>query len=79
MVGDFDADGVDDLAIPSADRRSLRLIKFSGKADSEKILEEIASVRLPGEISRALSIQVKDGKPVITVGLKDGSTWAVHQ
>ena len=78
-VEDFDGDGVSDLAVPSADRKTLRLVKVEG---SEVV--EIAAVPLPAPIDKAIgvtNVAKPDGSDdvVLTVGLEDGSVWAVHR
>lgn len=78
-VEDFDGDGVSDLALPSADRRVLRLMRFSGGANGEKTLEELASVRLPARIDKAIGVTRNGDDVVLTVGLEDGSVYAIHQ
>ncbi len=76
---DFDDDGVSDLALPSADRKSLRLMKFSGKARGKKTLEELANIPLSARIDKKISAVFTDGRVVITVGLEDGSVWKIQQ
>ncbi len=78
-TADFDGDGVSDLALPSANRRTLRLIKFFGKAQGKKTLQEIAAIPLPARIDKAIT-SVDDGsRVVISVGLEDGTVWTIQQ
>ena len=80
-VEDFDDDGVLDLALPSSDRRTLRLVKLSAIRNPK--VEEIATVPLPAPIDKAIGVtrRTLDGRAdvVLTVGLEDGTVWAVHQ
>ena len=73
-VEDFDGDGVSDLALPSQDRRTLRLVKVEGDE-----ITDIATVPLPSPIDKAIGVTNVDGDVVLTVGLEDGSVWAVHR
>lgn len=45
VAGDFDGDGVADLALPSADRRALRIVSFAGGQAAEP-----ARIDLPGRV-----------------------------
>ncbi len=76
-VEDFDNDGVDDLAVPSFDRRSLRLVKLSGGKNPK--VEIMAEVALPAAIDKAIGVSRNGDDVVLTVGLEDGSVWAVHR
>ncbi|MEE9313546.1 MAG: hypothetical protein V3V02_02765 [Rhizobiaceae bacterium] len=76
---DFDGDGVSDIALPSADRMSLRLIKFKGKARGKKTLVEIASIPFPARIDKQISSEFNGESVDITIGLEDGSIWTVHE
>ena len=76
---DFDDDGVSDLALPSADRRALRLINFTGKARGKKTLQEIASIPFPARIDKAISSNYNGRSVVIHLGLEDGTNWTVQQ
>jgi len=73
-VEDFDNDGVSDIAVPSADRKSLRLVKAE---DGEVV--DIATVPLPAPIDKAIGVTRQDDDVLLTVGLEDGSVWAVHR
>lgn len=67
-VGDFDGDGIADLAIPSLDRKRLRLIGFTPKA------HELAGLPLPAAAVTDVAVitQPKPGTPTIALGLADG-------
>ncbi|MFD0915971.1 hypothetical protein ACFQ14_06085 [Pseudahrensia aquimaris] len=78
-VNDFDGDGVSDIALPSGDRKSLRLMRFDGTARGEKMLQEIASIPLPARIDKAIGSHFNGRGTTITVGLEDGSVYVIHQ
>lgn len=63
---DVDGDGVLDLAIPSLDRRTLRLLSFKGGA------REIARLPLPGAAKTGVSARRTDTGIAFQVGLADG-------
>ncbi|MBM3527097.1 MAG: VCBS repeat-containing protein [Alphaproteobacteria bacterium] len=67
-VADFDGDGKPDLAIPSFDRRSLRLIAFGPQA------REIARIALPARATTDFAL-LKDalGWPAVLLGLENGA------
>lgn len=67
-VGDFDGDGIADLAVPSLDRSRLRLIGFTPEA------HEIAGVALPAKAATDLGlVAAKSGPPALALGLDDGT------
>jgi len=65
-VADFNGDGVADLAIPSLDRRSLRLITFKGD------VRELARKSLPSPALSDFAIEREGGKSIVVVGLGGG-------
>ena len=65
-TADFDADGHPDLAVPSLDRRSLRLIAFVPK------VREIARIPLPARVATNIGSTGIGGRPGLVVGLEDG-------
>jgi hypothetical protein len=65
-VADFNDDGVADLAIPSLDRRFLRLITFKGG------VRELARKSLPSPALSDFAIEREGGKPIVVVGLGGG-------
>lgn len=75
-VEDFDGDGVTDLALPSADRRSLKLVKLSAIRNPDVVV--LADIPFPAPIDKAIGV-TREGGVVLTVGLEDGSVWAVHE
>lgn len=72
-VADFDGDGIADLAVPSLDRKRLRLIAFVPDA------HEIASVPLPAKAVTDFGlITTKSGAPALALGLADGALVLVR-
>lgn len=71
-TADFDGDGRPDLAIPSFDRRSLRLIAFAPS------VRDIARVALPARIVTDLALVRLQGRPAVLVGLDSGQLALVH-
>ena len=67
-VADFDGDGRPDLAIPSFDRRDIRVIAFAPN------VRDIARVRLPARATTEIAL-LKDetGAPAVLVGLENGA------
>jgi hypothetical protein len=67
-VADFDHDGRPDLAIPSFDRRALRLIAFAPGP------RELARVPLPARAATDFAL-LKDmaGRPAVLLGLENGA------
>ena len=73
-VGDFDGDGVADIAAPSLDRTHLRIVSFAPGP------REIASVALPAKATTNLGLVVQNsGPPAIAVGLADGSLVVISR
>ncbi len=71
-TADFDSDGKPDLAIPSFDRRSLRLIAFAPS------VRDIARVALPARIVTDLALVRLQGRPAVLAGLDSGQLVLVH-
>jgi hypothetical protein len=65
-TADFDADGHPDLAVPSLDRRSLRLIAFVPK------VHDIARIPLPARVATNIGSTGIGGRPGLVAGLEDG-------
>jgi hypothetical protein len=70
-VADFDGDGVADLAVPSFDRRSLRVLTFKGGA------RELSRHPLPAQAVDDFSLAAEKGRPSVIVGLADGRRMRV--
>jgi hypothetical protein len=64
-VADFDGDGVADLAIPSFDRRAVRLLSFKGG------IREIARLALPAPVATDF-VLLRAPAPEVLLGLSDG-------
>jgi hypothetical protein len=71
VVADLNGDGAVDLALPSFDRRSIRLISFKGG------MREIGRHVLPAAASGDFSLARKDGETAIRVPLANGAVSAV--
>ncbi len=65
-TADFDGDGIADLALPSLDRRSIRVLTFKGG------VREIFRQSLPAPAEGDFVLSQLDGRPVVGVGLKGG-------
>lgn len=72
-VADFDGDGVADIAVPSLDRRTLRIVSFAPKA------REIASIKLPAEAVTNLGLLKGVATPALALGLADGSLVLIER
>jgi hypothetical protein len=71
---DFDGDGVPDLAIPSFDRRALRIIAFKPS------VREIARIPAPARITTEIgSVKGQDGAFALLMGLEDGTALAIYR
>lgn len=73
-IADFDGNGRADLAIPSFDRRELRLIGFAPTP------HDIARVKLPARAATELAaIRDAAGRPAVLIGLDNGALVLVRQ
>jgi FG-GAP-like repeat len=66
-VADFDGDGVADIAIPSFDRDTLRIVSFAPTPRT------IASIKLPAKAVTNLGLLPAATGPAVVLGLADGS------
>ena len=73
-TADVNGDGVPDLAVPSANRRSLRLVTFGPDGP-----REITSIEVPGRIDKAIAAEGSGRDLTFVVGLSDGSVHAILQ
>ena len=71
-TADVNGDGRPDLAVPSANRRKLRIVGFKGKE-----LVEFGNAKLPARVDKAIALKVKDGRVSFVVGLDNGSVYEV--
>ena len=69
---DFDGDGQLDLAIPSLDRRMLRLIAFTPQP------HDIARVQLPARVVTNIGAILFRDRPALVAGLENGQIILVH-
>ncbi|MDX2203517.1 MAG: VCBS repeat-containing protein [Hyphomicrobiaceae bacterium] len=65
-VADFDGDGVADLAVPSLDRATLRVVSIKGGA------RELSRHRLPAPAEGDFTIETAGGRSVVSVGIGGG-------
>jgi hypothetical protein len=72
-TADFDADGHPDLAVPSLDRRSLRLIAFVPR------VRDIARIALPARIATNIGSIGSGGRPGLVAGLEDGRLVIIRE
>ncbi len=73
-VTDVDGDGRQDLALPSNDRRTLRIIGLKPEGPLE-----LAAVDLPGRIDKAISVRGTGQASAFIVGLEDGAVLRVSR
>lgn len=71
---DFDGNGTPDLALPSADRRSLFVMGLTGNG-----MVLLAEAQLPSRIDKAIALKDKGKAVQFIVGLEDGSVYSVHR
>jgi hypothetical protein len=71
-TADFDGDRHPDLAIPSLDRRSLRIISFAPD------VHDIARVKMPARMTTNIGAVTLNGKLALVVGLEDGRLMTIR-
>ena len=73
-VADFDGDGHPDLAIPSFDRRELRLIAFTPQ------VRDIARIKLPARVTSEIALLRNEAAaPAVLIGLENGAAVTVRK
>jgi hypothetical protein len=72
-VADFDGDGIVDIAVPSLDRSTLRVVSFAPRA------REIANVKLPAKAVTNLGLIKGNTASALALGLADGSLVLVER
>ena len=70
-TADVDGDGIADLAVPSLDRRALRLIALA------RAPRDLARISLPARAATDVGLMA-GARPAFVVGLDDGSLALVH-
>lgn len=73
-VADLDGDGKMELALPSDNRATLRIVGLGKNG-----LSELASVVLPARIDKAIAVSGTGGSTRFTVGLDDASVFDVKR
>ena len=73
-IADVNSDGKADLALPSHNRRMLRLISFEHGGPIA-----LAAIALPGRIDKAIAAQGSGQNTEFTVGLDDGTIIRLHR
>ena len=73
-VADVNGDGRIDLALPSDDRRTLRIVGFV-----DGVLVELASAKLPPRIDKAIAVRGSGEDARFVVGLENGKVYEVHR
>ena len=73
-VADVNGNNQIDLALPSSDRKHLRIMEFS-----QGRLKEIGTASLPSAIDKAIAVVGTGAKTIFTLGLEDGTVYEVRR
>jgi hypothetical protein len=73
-VADINGDGRTDLALPSADRKTLRIVGFGDEG-----LTSLASSDLPARIDKAIAVEGEGKTARFVVGLENGEVYEVYR
>jgi hypothetical protein len=73
-VADIDEDGRLDLALPSNDRRTLRVVGFK-----KSVLSEIAFAEVPAPIDKAIAVKGSGPNVRFIVGLENAEVYEIHR
>lgn len=74
VAADADGDGLADLALPDAARRALRIVTLRAAG-----IVNLATVKLPGEITHNMTWVAGASGPIYLLGLSDGSLVTVRR
>lgn len=72
-IAEINGDGRPDLALPSADRKTLRIVGFT-----DQRLTELATAELPHPIDKAIAVEGSGRRTRFIVALETGEVYAVH-
>ena len=73
-MADFNGDGLMDLALPSDNRKQLRIMSFvNGR------IVEFANASLPSPIDKAIAVTGEGNDAALTVGLENGEVYKVSR
>ena len=73
-VADVNDDGRVDLALPSANRKALRIVSIT-----DRTIQELAAVSLPAQIDRAIKWVDEADRKAFIVGLANGAVYEVRR
>ena len=88
-IADVDGNKTADLILPSADRKTLRIMGFrargstsTGSSDADLLqssagLKQLATIELPSPVDKAIGLQT-EGQKGFLAGLENGEVYLVH-